>query len=467
VPQLTPGAQRKTPSEAGAAKPQTIPLHLIEGTPIQVALVDEVRVKRVGQSIRGNVVEPVYAFDQIVVPVGTEVLGRIEELGKISGMRRALSALDADFTPQREVNVTFEELVLPGGKHMAMQTSVTPGSGQVLQLVTATEPAKKGGLKDEASEKAKEAKEQARQQWDHAMQEIHTPGHLRRAVRWGQKLLPARPQYIPAGTVYFAELKTPLEFGSEAMTPQMAQGIGSALPSGALVRARLLTPLNSATTQRGDAVEAVVSRPVFDGLLLVLPQGSRLKGTVLQVSPARRMKKNGQLRLAFREMVPPDGVEQRVEATLAAVQAGKDASVKLDSEGGAEASTSKTRYLHTAISLALAAASAKQDPDEPAVGSPGARAAGGLNGFKLVGMVMGFAVKSRAFGYTMGAYGAANSVYSNFIARGRDVVFPRDTAMEIALAKRVSATDPAPTQPRKQRTPDKGVLSAVGIHEFM
>jgi hypothetical protein len=182
VPRLTPGAQRKAPSGAEAGKPQTIPLHLIEGTPIQVALADEVRVKQVGQPIRGKVVEPVYAFDQIVVPVETEVLGRIEELGKISGKQRALSALDADFTPQHEVNVTFEELVLPGGKHMAMQTSVTPGSGQVLQLVTAEEPEKKSGVKGEASEKAKEAKEQARQQWDHAMQEIHTPGHLHRAV---------------------------------------------------------------------------------------------------------------------------------------------------------------------------------------------------------------------------------------------------------------------------------------------
>jgi hypothetical protein len=134
-------------------------------------------------------------------------------------------------------------------------------------------------------------------------------------------------------------------------------------------------------------------------------------------------------------------VEQKVEATLAAVQASKDANVKLDAEGGAEATTARTRYLHTAVSLALTAASARQDPDEPGVGSPSARAAGGLNGFKLVGMLMGFAVKSRAFGYTMGAYGAANSVYSNFIARGRDVVFPKNTAVEIALAKRSQANE--------------------------
>jgi hypothetical protein len=85
----------------------------------------------------------------------------------------------------------------------------------------------KKGVKDEASDKAREAKEQARQQWDHAMQQIHTPGRMDRMVRWGQRLLPVRPQYIPAGTVYFAELRAPLEFGSEAMTQEMAQSIGS------------------------------------------------------------------------------------------------------------------------------------------------------------------------------------------------------------------------------------------------
>jgi hypothetical protein len=41
----------------------------------------------------------------------------------------------------------------------------------------------------------------------------------------------------------------------------------------------------------------------------------------------------------------------------------------------------------------------------------------------------------------MGAYGAANSVYSNFIARGRDVVFPKNTVVEIALAKRSQANE--------------------------
>jgi hypothetical protein len=39
-------------------------------------------------------------------------------------------------------------------------------------------------------------------------------------------------------------------------------------------------------------------------------------------------------------------------------------------------------------------------------------------------------------GYSMGAYGAGMSVYSHFIARGTEVVFPKNTAMEIGVGTR-------------------------------
>jgi len=154
------------------------------------------------------------------------------------------------------------------------------------------------------------------------------------------------------------------------------------------------------------------------------------------------MKKNGQRRIVFQKLIQPDGIQEKVEATLEGVQSGKDANVKLDSEGGAEATTPKTRYLATAVALTLAAASANggdTDVDNGvahAKANTGAQVAGGVSGFKVVGMVLGLAVHSRALGYTMGAYGAGMSVYSGFFARGHEVVFPKDTAMEIGIGRR-------------------------------
>jgi type IV secretory pathway VirB10-like protein len=456
MPQLTPGSARKPAAEpskpAEPAPPQTVALTVAKGAPLQVALDQEIRVKKVGQPVHARIVEPVYAFDHIVVPVGSEVIGEITKIESLSEGKRTLAVLNADFTPLRKVEVGFHELVLPDGRRFPLHASVAPGSGQVIELVTsANEKEKKNRVKDMASEKTKEAKQRAHEQWDNAMKELKTPGKVRRLERYGEAQLPVHRQYIPAGTVYFAELVDPLDFGTAVMTVPMASSIGTELPEGSVVHARLVTPLSSATAKRGQDVEAVLSQPLMDGERLILPQGSRLKGTVKQAAPARRMKKNGQLRIAFSELVPPDGIEQKIVATLEGVQAGKNANVKLDSEGGAEATTSKSRYLGTAVSLGLAMMSAQEGGDRDGGkvhGDGGNAAAGGLGGFKLVGMVMGAAVRSRAFGTTMGAYGAAVSIYTNFMARGHEVVFPKNTAMQIGVGTRAATTTPpAPEAP--------------------
>ena len=451
IPHLSPGSARKPVSApslpTAPSSPQSIALSVPRGTPLQVALDQEIRVKRVGQPVHALIVEPVYAFDRLVVPVGSQVTGQVTKIGTISGGKRTIAALDADFSPEREVEVSFNNLALPDGRHFQLQTSVSPGSGQVIRFVAAAESKESKGIKDAASEKTRQAKEQAKQEWDNAMKQLKTPGRVHRLKRYVEAQLPVHAQYIPVGTVYFAELNAPLDFGSEMMTPQMASSIGAPLPLGSVVHARLITPLTSATSQKGEAVEAVISQPLLDGdRHLILPQGSRLTGTVSQVQAAHRFKKNGQLRIRFQELTQPDGIQEKVEATLEGVQSGKDANVKLDSEGGAEATTPKTRYLATALSLTLAAASVSNGDRDVDNGvahtrdSTGAQVAGGVNGFKLVGMVLGLAVHSRTLGYTMGAYGAGMSVYSQFIARGREVVFPKNTAMEIGIGRRQEPT---------------------------
>jgi type IV secretory pathway VirB10-like protein len=476
IPQLTPGSERSSersserkpapPSsdqanakdqDAHAVPPQTVALTIAKGSPLQIALDDEIQVKKVGQPVNGRIVEPVYAFDHVVVPVGSRVIGKVTKIEALSGGKRTLAALNADFTPVRKVEVGFDELVLADGRHFTLHTSVTPGSGQIIQLVTAANAKeKKNTVKDMASEKTNQAKQQAHQQWDNAMKQVKAPGKVRRLERYGEAQSPIHRQFIPGGTVYFAELQDPLEFGNEVMTVPMASSIGSALPEGSVVHARLVTPLSSATARKGQNVEAVLSQPLMDGTALILPQGSRLKGTVKQAAPARRMKKNGQLRIAFSEVVPPDGIEQKVVSTLEAVQAGKNANVKLDAEGGAEATTSKSRYLGTAVSLGLAMMSAghgrDHDGDGGGGGGGGSGAAGGVSGFKLVGMVMGALVRSRAFGTSMGAYGAAVSVYSNFMARGHEVEFPKNTAMQIGIGTR-GATSKPPVFPEEVQPP--------------
>src|SRR5438309_1401533 len=52
---------------------QTVALTVARNTPLQIALDREVRIRKAGQPIHGRLVQPVYAFDRLVVPAGTEV----------------------------------------------------------------------------------------------------------------------------------------------------------------------------------------------------------------------------------------------------------------------------------------------------------------------------------------------------------------------------------------------------------
>jgi hypothetical protein len=426
-----------------APPPETVSLTVPKGTPLQVVLDKEVRISKVGQPIHGRTAEPVYAFDKLVVPVGCEVTGKITEIHGISNGKRTLEALDADFTPAREIDVEFDTILRPDGNPIPIQTVVTPGSGQVIEFVTAADQDQKKSVKDVASEKTKEAKAEAKREWDDAMAQVETPGKVHRIKRYAIGQLPIHPQYIEAGTVYFAELQRPLEFGTEPLTPEMAKSIGGPPPAGSSVRTRLMTPLSSATATKGEPVEAVLSQPLFDGdNHLILPQGSRMKGSVVQVQPARNLKRNGQLRVVFHELVPPDGLEQKIEASLEGVQSGKGQDLKLDSEGGAEAQTPKVRYLQTAIAVGLAAASTGDEGFN--------RSEGGAGGFKIVGIVLGAAVRSQPLGMAMGAVGASRSIYVHFLSRGSEVVFPKNTAMQIGIG--VRQEPPPPAKPSGQDT---------------
>jgi hypothetical protein len=431
-----------------AAPEPTIALSVPKGTPLEVALDSEVRVRHVGQLVRGRIVEPVYAFDKLEIPAGSGVTGKITQIGGVSAGKRTEAALNADFTPARQIEIEFDDISLPGGKHVAVETKVTPGSGQLLDFVSAAEaPNAKKSTDTEVARKTHEAKRRAHDEWNILMARLTMPGKVHRVKRYAIAQLPAHPQYIDAGTIYFAELQAPLNFGSEPLTLEMARSIGDVSPSGGVVHARLEMGVTSASNQKGDSVEAVITQPLFENGRLIVPEGSVLAGAVVQVRPARRLSKNGQLRVAFHELRLADAVPQAIEANLESIQAGKSANLKLDSEGGARATTPKTRYLSTAVEIGLAGLAARGDPDAKTVdttGTTGSRVAGGIGGYKLVGALLGALVQSRTFSYSMGAYGAGMSVYMHFIARGRDVVFPKDTAMQIGLGVHDSSPQAPP-----------------------
>ncbi len=435
------------PPKQGAATqavepaPVTMPMSVPTGTPIKVGLDAEVRIRKVGQPIQGKTLEPVYAFDKLLIPAGTTVTGKIAAIDAVPKKMRTLQAMDGNFSPVRAVHVQFDELVMSDGSRVGMQTVASPAPNGVLSFVPAsTKVEKKNKVEDAASKQVSATRQQIRQQWSDLQKRIHEPGKMHKLKRLAIAQLPVHPQYIDAGTSFNASLVHPLDFGTESVKAEALTSVGTPPPSGSVVHARLVTPLGSATSKKGETVEAMITEPLVASDHLILPEGSIIRGSVTQAQPARRLARNGHLRILFHEVAPPNGLAEKVQTSLEGVAVAKGEHLKLDSEGGAEVTTPKTRYLTTGIQVALAVGSAMPDSDARAGGGGGGdlggSAANGASGFRFVGAIIGLAARSRVVASGFGAYGAATAIYYHFLARGRDVVYPKDMAMVIGLGTR-------------------------------
>ena len=106
----------------------TVPMSVPSGTPIKVALDSEVRIREVGQSIHGKTTEPVYAFDKLLIPVGTPVNGRVSAIDGVPKRVRTMQAMDGNLSPIRAVprviSVCSRAGARPSGR---MPTRLRPG----------------------------------------------------------------------------------------------------------------------------------------------------------------------------------------------------------------------------------------------------------------------------------------------------------------------------------------------------
>lgn len=134
----------------------------------------------------------------------------------------------------------------------------------------------------------------------------------------------------------------------------------------------------------------------------------------------------------------------RTRANLVAAESG-NATVKVDAEGSVRGTESKARFLGTAVALLIAHRAADTDAGRNHVGAGtsessnvGGRTLGGGMGFGLLGTAM--AQISPNVGAALGYYGLAWSVYSTVIARGAEVQFGKNAAVDIGFSNRPPAS---------------------------
>ncbi|MGB7728881.1 MAG: TrbI/VirB10 family protein [Candidatus Acidiferrum sp.] len=427
-------------------------LKLPEGTALRVEIDQRTRISHVGEAVQGHVVQTVYAFDQAVIPAGTMVTGHVTKIVPVAKLRLLESYANGNFSPFRQYQVTFDRLLLADGLELGIETTVAPGAAEVVHVVSKPErnqddeqeQAQKSGAAravGAAKQGMKETVQEANASAHEAADEIRKPGKWHRVKQFLVEQSPYRRQYVEVGTRFSASLNQELDFGAETQTQDQLSQLGSLPLANTILHARLLLEVSSATATRGTPVVAEVTQPVYSrDYRLLLPSGSRLIGQVVEARPARRLHRNGELRVIFEHIEMPGGNLQEVQGTLEGIEVDKRAHLKLDEEGGAHATDSKTRYLSTGVALLMAALAAHPDMDRGTTVDPSddaaVRAGAGASGFGLAGTLIGLAAKSNAVTIAFSAYGASASIYSNFLSRGREVVLPKDAPLEIGLGTR-------------------------------
>jgi hypothetical protein len=347
--------------------------------------------------------------------------------------------------------LTFDSLVMEGGQTIPIHTAVTEGIERITLTVAAGSDRKgdpnanagdqSSGVVAHAGQRvAAEVAREAKQ----AASVVTAPGKMERLKWMGIGALPYRPQYLRKGTVYSARLTSALDFGTA--TPHARAPAGSVPAPGSILHARLVTALDSATTKRGARVEAMLTQPLFAGAVsssdrqVILPEGTTLRGEVTFTKRARHFHRHGQLRFLFESVQAPDRTTEALLASLHAVEANQAGRVVMDEEGGATSTSSKARMAAPALAaLALVGTfhgHLDYDTDgagpEMAYGGVVSGSVGGFLGMSVMGV--GLSAVSRPATIAIGVMGMTRTTYSAIFGKGREIVFPADTVIQVRLA---------------------------------
>jgi hypothetical protein len=414
------------------ASSQIVPLVLPAGTPLQVKIEKRIRIKGVSQQIEGRVVQPVFVFNKDVIPAGSEVIGHIARLNPINRQRRIKAVLNGDFTPLKNPEIQFDVLKLLDGKTMPLKTGIASQWGVSARFQKRMQARKKNSLISTTFERARIELLNVRQE---IVTEINSRPKWDRLQEEAYSRLPYHPQFLPANTRLSAQIKEPLAFGIETIAAREMEHTGLPPPD-TVVTARLLFTVSS-NSDTGSKVLAIVSEPFYSAdRHLILPEGTRLIGTVVQAQPARWFRRSGQLRLRFQKMELPEPIPMKnrqlsVEATVARVDAIREVRIKIDDEGVMKSIEPRTRFIAPAVQMFLGVK--VLDDTNKNLQSQSAnrilRAIAGASGLGLVGSIAAQVSSEAATG--IGLYGAAWSVFNHVVARGHNILLAQDTPLQI------------------------------------
>ena len=210
-------------------------------------------------------------------------------------------------------------------------------------------------------------------------------------------MIPCSPAQAPAGTP-----------GASGVVPQSATGLKTyTVPSGTRILLSLKGEISTRVAMPGDPVYFVSDFPVVLDGVVVLPAGMYVKGYIDRVQRPGKVKERAQLQMHFGSIIFPNGVEIALPGSLDKVPASSGAKVE-NAEGTVQQGASAGSDVRTIASSTGEGAS--------------------------VGSLVGLGGGNVGMGGGIGAgAGATVGVLTTLLTRGKDIVFPPGTTLEMVL----------------------------------
>ncbi|HXW14581.1 MAG TPA: hypothetical protein VEN79_08735 [Terriglobia bacterium] len=243
---------------------------------------------------------------------------------------------------------------------------------------------------------------------------------------------PAQPQ--PAARTEAVAPSTP---AVPADSPAAVANSKIVVPGDTTIPMILLNTINTKSAYVGQSIYCESIYPITVGNHIIIPKGSSIRGTVTEVIRPGRIKGRAQIGLRFDELILPNGTTRHLRATLSGF--GSEGNDKYKpKEGQIEGGGSKGKDAETVARTTI----------------PGAEIGtivGGAKGAPLEGLGIGSAA------------GAAAGVAWILATRGKDIVLPHGTSLELQLSQPVafdreeveppSRYDAGPMTPRPEYGP--------------
>jgi type IV secretion system protein VirB10 len=209
------------------------------------------------------------------------------------------------------------------------------------------------------------------------------------------------------------------------------------VPADTTIPMILMNTINTRSAYVGQAIYCESIYPITVGNHIIIPKGSSIRGTVTEVIRPGHIKGRAQLGLRFDELILPNGTTRHLRASLAGFGSEGDDKFK-PKEGQIEGGGSKGKDAETVARTTI----------------PGAE----------IGTIVGAAKGAPLEGLGIGsAAGAAAGVAWILATRGKEIVLPHGTSLDLLLSQPVdfdreeleppSSYDVGPNMPRHEYGP--------------